>query len=139
MSIFANEVLAFINSQKIMRLSTCNKCFPHVVPLCFVIDNGHIYFETKENTRKVRNILRNRKVAALFDEYGDKGGKPYYKGVIAQGEASILEYGSDEFLRAKELLYKKYPFFEKHFPIIPGSGRIIIKIIVNRLISWEYP
>jgi len=133
------KVLSLIGNRRIMRLGTFSGRWPHVVPLAFVVDGRNIYFESKYDSKKIRNILNHNKVAALFDEYSEVGDTPQYSGVLIFGTASILEFGSQEFLRARELLYRKYPYFEKHFPILPNTGRTIVKIEVKKLITWSYP
>jgi len=120
-------------------LGTFDGRWPHLVPLAFVVDGRNIYFECDYNSKKVRNIQRDNKVAILIDEYNEVGDTPYYSGVVIFGVASTLEFKSPEFLKARELLYRKYPYFEKHFPILPNTGRIIIKIEVEKLTTWSYP
>jgi len=132
------KVLSLIGNRRIMRLGTFDGRWPHVVPLAFVVDGRNIYFECKFDSKKVRNITRNNKVAVLVDDYSEVGDTPQYSGVLIFGTASVLDFGSPEFLRARELLYRKYPFFEKHFPILPNTGRTIIKIEVEKLTAWSY-
>jgi nitroimidazol reductase NimA-like FMN-containing flavoprotein (pyridoxamine 5'-phosphate oxidase superfamily) len=125
------KALSLISNRRIMRLGTFDGRWPHLVPLAFVVDGRNIYFECDYNSKKVRNIQRDNKVAILIDEYNEVGDTPYYSGVAIFGVASTLEFKSPEFLKARELLYRKYPYFEKHFPILPNTGRIIIKIEVE--------
>jgi nitroimidazol reductase NimA-like FMN-containing flavoprotein (pyridoxamine 5'-phosphate oxidase superfamily) len=131
--------LEFIVKQMVMRAATVSTHgSPHVVPLAFVIVNQRICFESLDWSLKVRHIRDNGKVALLFDEYGPTRRGSRYRGVLVKGKAEILKYGSKQFLRARQAIYRKYRYFSKTFPIVRGTGRVILSATPHRTISWNY-
>jgi nitroimidazol reductase NimA-like FMN-containing flavoprotein (pyridoxamine 5'-phosphate oxidase superfamily) len=78
----------------------------HVVPVCYVLDDGNIYFATDYGAKKVRNLKENRKISIIIDQYFEDWSK--LKGILIQGEAELIEKGP-EFAKIRDLLHKKYP------------------------------
>jgi nitroimidazol reductase NimA-like FMN-containing flavoprotein (pyridoxamine 5'-phosphate oxidase superfamily) len=135
----SSNQLKFIVKQMVMRTATVSsRGIPHVVPLAFVVANGRIYFESLEWSLKVKHIRQNGKVALLFDEYGTTKKGSRYRGVLVKGRAQIMKYGTIEFLKARRAIYRKYEYFSKTFPIVPGTGRLILSATPNRVVSWSY-
>jgi general stress protein 26 len=57
---------------------------PHLVPVLSIYHDGKIYFETDRNSVKVKNILKNNKVAAVtLGGYGSRT-------TVAEGKARII-------------------------------------------------
>jgi nitroimidazol reductase NimA-like FMN-containing flavoprotein (pyridoxamine 5'-phosphate oxidase superfamily) len=87
---------------------------PYVVPVCFVLDGGRIYFHCAPEGKKLDNIKANPSVC--FSAYevlgmGVSPGQPckswtYFRSVVAMGKARILE--GDEKPRPLRLLAEKY-------------------------------
>jgi nitroimidazol reductase NimA-like FMN-containing flavoprotein (pyridoxamine 5'-phosphate oxidase superfamily) len=129
----------FIIKQKVMRTATVSvHGSPHVVPLAFIVLDQRIYFESLEWSLKVKHVRQNGKVALLFDEYGPTRRGSRYRGVLVKGKAQILKYGSKEFLKARRAIYHKYRYFSKTFPIVRGTGRVIISATPFRVTSWNH-
>lgn len=129
----------FILTQKVMRAATSFPTgYPHVVPLAFVVIGNRVYFESRRESVKVRHILKNPRVSLLFDQYDPTSHHPRYRGVLMKGTARVLGFGNPEFMRARRYIYRKYKYFSKSFPIVKGSGRVIVSFKPHAVVSWIY-
>jgi hypothetical protein len=87
---------------------------PYVVPVCFVFDDGRIYFHCAPEGKKLDNIRVNPSVCfSVYEVLGMGVGadRPcnswaYFRSVMASGTARILE--GDEKLRPLRLLAEKF-------------------------------
>ena len=125
----------FIDKARVLRLATISEDgYPHVVPLCHAFDGQYLYIATDLGTRKLRNIEKNPRVAAIVDEYGEPWGRN--KGIMIQGRAEILR-GGKEYDKAARLLTEKFPYYRREpwGPIDPEDTPII-KIVPERAVSW---
>jgi len=83
----------YLERQMVGRLATASKHgAPHVAPICYASNSERIFIHTGRDSKKVRNIMENRRVAFLADEYlsWEKN-----RGVIVQGVAEVLERGEE--------------------------------------------
>ena len=127
------KVLAFIRSQRVARLATvgANRT-PHNVPICPVVLSSKIYFASAADARKVRNLLRNPRVALAFDEYSENWKQ--LSGVMIVGNAAVAAHGS-AFRRARQALYRKYRQYARNAPITEGES-VIICVTPTTSFSW---
>jgi len=124
----------FLKKQTVGRVATISpKGELHVVPVCYVFDDGNIYFATDYGAKKVRNLKENRKVSMIIDQYFEDWSK--LKGILIQGEAELLEKGP-EFAMGRDLLHKKYPQYVA-MPIKEGEC-LIVKIKPSRISRWGF-
>ena len=122
----------FISLQHVLRVATTDKNgASHNVPICHVLDGGRIYFATEKKSKKVKNLIENRKVALVCDEYSEIWS--YLRGVLIQGEARVISKGS-EFHKLRKLLYQKYPQYERDVPIEEGKA-VIIEVTPRNVVS----
>ena len=105
----------------------------HVVPVCYVLDDGNIYFATDYGAKKVRNLKENRKISIIIDQYFEDWSK--LKGILIQGEAELIEKGL-EFAKIRDLLHKKYPQY-MDMPI-KEEECLIVKIKPSRVSRWGF-
>jgi len=123
----------FISLQRVLRIATVDKNgMPHNVPLCHVMDGDRIYFATEKGSKKVKNLKENGKVALVCDEYSEIWS--YLKGVFIQGKTRVISQGQ-EFRKVRKLFYRKYPQYEREFPIEEGDT-VIVEIIPQNIVSW---
>ncbi len=81
----------FLKNHSICRFASIEaNGWPHNVPVGYTFNGEFFYISTEYSTKKLRNVRQDPKVALVVDEPG----KPR-KGVSVQGEASVLEKGSD--------------------------------------------
>jgi nitroimidazol reductase NimA-like FMN-containing flavoprotein (pyridoxamine 5'-phosphate oxidase superfamily) len=123
----------FISLQRVLRLATVDEhSIPHNVPVCHVMHRDRIYFATGKDSKKIKNLTENGKVALVCDEYSEIWS--YLKGVFIQGEARVISKGL-EFRKIRKLLYQKYIQYEAEAPI-EEENTVIVEIIPRRIVSW---
>lgn len=129
---------AFVAGQRVAHLATVSADgAPHVVPVCFVLAEGAIYFAldekpkrvAPERLRRVRNIQTNPCVALLVDRYDEDWSKLGY--VLISGRAELLDGGA-EHAGAIALLREKYP----QYRAMALEGRPVVRIVPERWVSW---
>lgn len=125
---FSKKEIRFIQKQDVSRVATAYKNQPQVTPIIHVFDGKNIYFATDFDTKKYRNLKRNRKIAIVMDTY-----RRTPKGITIQGMAEILTKGR-EFRYAYALLQKRHKYYQAN-PFEEGEAPVI-KIIPIRKASW---
>ncbi len=124
---FSYKEIEFINKHELCRLATSYNDKPHVVPVCYIFMNNCFYIATDYNTKKFKNIKKNRNVALIIDEY-----KPN-KGIMIEGIAEIIDHG-DEFKTVYKKFYDKFVWVKKD----PWNEyeAPFIKITPIKKVSW---
>lgn len=132
------KVERFIQRQRVARLATVDgRRRPHIVPIVFVYEAGRLYtpLDLKPKTapphglRRVRNIAANPHVQVLIDHYDEAWQRLAY--VQLRGLAELIDEG-EEYQRAVRLLERKYV----QYRALPLTGRPVIKVSVERIVSW---
>jgi PPOX class probable F420-dependent enzyme len=132
----SNEIAAFVHRQPVARLATADSNGqPHVVPVCFVYENGSFYIaideKPKQTTRlkRLRNIEVNPHVALVIDVYHDDWSQLAW--VMVQGTASIHDTakGYPLILAA---LRQKYP----QYRTMTLESRPLIQVVPEYVTSW---
>lgn len=124
---FRKKESAFLNKYEICRMATVGNAVPHIVPICYMLINGHFYLATDYDTKKYRNLVKNRSIALVIDVYQPN------KAVVIQGEAELIDEGK-EFRQVYRKFYRKFawvrdtPWNEREAPFIK------VKPLVK--ISW---
>jgi PPOX class probable F420-dependent enzyme len=133
-------VKSILDTAKVARLATSDNDQPYLVPVVFVFDGIDIYIpiDTKKkkmsdlpgDLKRVRNILKNPKVAFLIDKYDDNDWSKLYF-IMIIGKASILPVeGCRE---AFEKLSAKYP----QYRTTTGYSNMCIRIKPERITVWQ--
>lgn len=104
---------------------------PHVAPVWYVYDGESFYIITNYKTKKYRNLLENKRVSLVIDDYPRKGD---IEGVCILGTAEILERG-ERYRHAQSLIQEKYENWNKYQPWSEGKVPII-RIISYKTTSW---
>ena len=103
---------------------------PHVVPICFAVEDDTLYTAIDEKPKRTRALQRLRNIEAdprvevLIDHWDEDWSRLWW--VRLRGRARIVEDG-----RALELLAAKYEQYRRE----PPSGPVIAVAIETRL-SW---
>jgi PPOX class probable F420-dependent enzyme len=118
---------------RVARLATVTEAGrPHVVPVTFAVDGGHIYIavdakpKTTRNLRRLRNIRGDPRVAVLADHYDEDWASLWW--VRADGLAVIEE---DQMEAPIALLAARYRQYRDNPPRGP-----VIDITVERWSGW---
>ena len=134
----SSAVAQFIVSHRVARLATADAGgAPYAVPICYAFDGERIYtaIDLKPKTvggsqlKRVRNILENRNVAIVIDDYSEDWSELAY--VMIRGTAEIIE-GGEERDCAEALLREKYAQYAEMLE--PGCA--VIRIIPKRVATW---
>jgi len=71
----------FISLQRVIRVATVGEGgTPHNVPVCHIMEGSQIYFATEKDSKKVKNLIKNGKVALVCDEYSEAWS--YLRGIL---------------------------------------------------------
>jgi nitroimidazol reductase NimA-like FMN-containing flavoprotein (pyridoxamine 5'-phosphate oxidase superfamily) len=124
---FTKSEINFIKENEVCALATLTENFPHVVPVCYLFRHGAFYIVTDYETKKYKNILKDRKVALTIFGY-----KPA-RGILVQGNAEILESG-EEFRKITAEFIKIFSWARAD-PWKEGESPIL-KIIPVQKSSW---
>ena len=128
----------FINGCRVARLATIDSSgFPHVVPICFALDQLSVYVtidekpksETTRELKRLRNIRNNSKVAVTVDCYADDWQRLGW--VMLRGHGEVLA-GGEQHSTAQALLKDRYwQYREMQLETLP-----VIAISITRVSSW---
>lgn len=120
---FTKNEISFLKKQKLCRLATSSDDQPHVVPVNYMFYKGAFFIAVDYNTKKYRNITKNKKVALVIDTVKPK------KAIMINGEAEIIEKGRG-FNEIYKIFYENfqwvrdYPWKAGEAPflkIVPGK------------------
>jgi PPOX class probable F420-dependent enzyme len=128
----------FLAAQRIGRLATADaRGNPHVVPVCFAIDDGTLYVTIDEKPKRaavrplkrLRNMMANPSVAFVADRYDEDWRRLGW--VMLRGHADILSDGP-EHDRAQSLLRERYP----QYRAMQLADLPVIALRIKRVTSW---
>lgn len=125
---FTSSEKRFLEVHEVCRLATVHQdCRPHVVPVDYIFHEGFFYIASDYDSRKIKNIQTNNKVALVVDTYRPN------RAVMVEGEAFLLERGL-EFKKIYEIFYKRFSWVRQD-PWNEGEAPFItIKPV--RKVSW---
>jgi PPOX class probable F420-dependent enzyme len=128
----------FLLTQRVGHLATADgRAVPHVVPVCFAIEQGTLYITIDEKPKRVagaalkrvRNIEQNPMVAIAVDRYDEDWSRLGW--VMLRGRAEILREGT-EHDRAQELLRARY----RQLAAMQIAEQPVIAVRLKRVTSW---
>jgi PPOX class probable F420-dependent enzyme len=133
--VLTKEAAAFVARERVCRIATVSaEGQPHVVPVCHALASGKIYLGSGNDGAKVRNIKANARVTVTVDLYSDFWSS--LRGVMVQGRAKLIERGP-AFMRARRLLYAKYPQYAKDAALSP-SDSVVIEVTPTHVFTWGF-
>lgn len=125
----------FLGAARVVRVATADaRGVPHVVPVCPVLDQERIYFGSGGDARKVRNLRANPRVAVIADDYTEAWDA--LRGVMVVGRARLLSRGP-AFRRARRLLYRKYPQYEREAALEEGDA-VVVEVTPTAVFAWGF-
>jgi PPOX class probable F420-dependent enzyme len=134
----SREQAAFLRSERVGRLATADaRGHPHVVPVCFAIENATLYITIDEKPKRatprplkrLRNMMDNPSVAFVADRYDDDWSLLGW--VMLRGHADILTDGS-EHDRAQALLRERYA----QYRAMQLDELPVIALRIERATNW---
>jgi general stress protein 26 len=108
--------------------------FPHSVPLGYFRFGDDIIMGVRSQTRKLQNIGANSKVSILLESGKTRED---IKGVMIQGIATVHTDPAETLNYAREAA-KQRGVSESDLPSEPRPGAAYIRVVPQRLISWDY-
>ncbi len=123
--------LSLIRSQDVCRLATVNADGTiHIVPLCPAVVDGAVYVDLVGGKQTGRNLERDPRATALFDEYSSNWEKLW--GVQLRCQATFVERGSEEWSRVWAAFEAQYP---QHAAFAWKATRLV-RLTPRHAISW---
>ena len=134
----SDEQVAFLTAQRVGRLASADaQGRPHVVPVCFAIQDTNLYVTIDEKPKQVsarplkrlRNVMANPAVAFVADRYDEDWRQLGW--VMLRGNAEILAEGQ-EHDHAQALLRDRYP----QYRAMQLSELPVIALRIDAATSW---
>jgi PPOX class probable F420-dependent enzyme len=122
------QALKFLKSHELCRLATASKDGqPHVVPVIYALDGEDVVIAVDYKTKKLKNLMENKRVALVVDEYHPN------KGLMIEGNCEVLERGK-EYLRLLQILFDRFSYYRNN-PWGEGESPIL-KIRATKVVVW---
>ena len=132
----AADMRARIATVRVARLATTGADLrPHIVPICFALDEQTLYFaidakpKRTTNLKRLRNIAANPVVSILIDHYEQDWDKLWC--VRIDGRARVLTVGADAD-RALHLLEQRYAQYRAARP-----GGPVVAVAIEAMTGWS--
>jgi nitroimidazol reductase NimA-like FMN-containing flavoprotein (pyridoxamine 5'-phosphate oxidase superfamily) len=130
---FAEAEKRFLKQHEVCRVATSHNDIPHVTPVNYVFDcDGVFYFATDHDTKKYRNLEKNKKSALVVDTYNSSVEN---KAVIVQGVVEFVEIG-EEFRRLYNIFHEKFEWVREE-PWKEGEAPFV-KVKPLHKVSWGF-
>jgi PPOX class probable F420-dependent enzyme len=125
-----------VGSARVARLATAGADGrPHIVPICFALDDQTLYFavdakpKQTTNLKRLHNIAANPAVSILIDQYEDDWDKLWW--VRLDGQARVVTEDA-EVERALHLLARRYAQYRASEPAGP-----VVAVAIERMAGWS--
>jgi PPOX class probable F420-dependent enzyme len=108
---------------------------PHIVPICFALDDQTLYFAVDSkpkqttNLKRLRNIAANSAVSILIDHYDDDWDKLWW--IRLDGDARVVT-DEGEVQKALRLLASRYSQYRAKRPAGP-----VVAVAITGTIGWS--
>jgi PPOX class probable F420-dependent enzyme len=127
----------FLTYSRVGHLATADgRAIPHLVPVCFVVNEGTLYITIDQKPKgdpralkRLKNIIENPVAAFVADRWNEDWTRLGW--VMLRGPAEILTAGA-EHDRAQELLRSRYPQYRG----MELADLPVIAIRIERVTSW---
>ena len=128
---------AFVAAQRVARLATADAAGrPHVVPVCYALLQGKVYFTIDEKPKKkptalkrLANLRANPFAALVVDRYDEDWSRLGW--VMLQGAAAIVESGP-EHDQAQAALRARYP----QLRAMRIESLPVVAVRIDHVASW---
>lgn len=127
---FTEKEIKFLLENEACRIATSYDDDPHIAPVSYIFENGYIFFATDYNSKKYRNLERNKRLAIVVDIYNSSVDN---KAVIINGSAEFIERGK-EFDRLYSIFESKFEWVRRD-PWKEGEAPFVKVKPVNK-VSW---
>ena len=132
----AADMRARIATVRVARLATTGADLrPHIVPICFALDEQTLYFaidakpKRTTNLKRLRNIAANPVVSILIDHYEEDWDRIWW--VRLDGRARVVTAVADA-ARALHLLEQRYAQYRAAVP-----GGPVVAVANETITGWS--
>jgi len=141
MASWSAEARRFLEAHRVGHLATAGADgAPHVVPVCYALDDGALYFVADEKPkrgearalRRLRNLRENPRAAVVVDDYDEDW--TLLAWVLVRGPASTV--GPDQHATALRLLRARYPQY-RAMALDDQSKNPVVRIVPERVVTWR--
>lgn len=135
------EAWRFIESSPLLRLTTLNPDgTAQMTTLGFGVVDRRIAFHTPAESRKIRNLRRDARVAALFDN--GLVAHDQLQGVSVNGVARLVEDPDEVYALARTIAPKYNPSLsaaqvDEHARHV-SAHRLAVLITAEHVVSWDH-
>ncbi len=130
------EMQRRVAEARVARLATAGAAGrPHVVPICFALDDQTLYFavdakpKRTANLKRLRNIAANPAVSILIDHYEDDWDRLWW--VRLDGHARVVTEDA-EVKSALQLLAQRYAQYRSTKPAGP-----VVAVSIEEMTGWS--
>jgi PPOX class probable F420-dependent enzyme len=132
---------AFLARHRVGRLATADAAgAPHVVPFCYAVVGGNVYFVIDEKPKhpggralkRMRNIAENPRVAVVVDDYGEDWTTLAF--LLVHGRAVVVT-AAHERRQALAALRVRYPQYRAMD--LDGLAHPLVRIAPSRVHFWQ--
>ena len=133
----SNHQVRFLAHSRVGHLATADgRAVPHLVPVCFVVNEGTLYITIDQKPKsdprelkRLKNIIENPVAAFVADRWDEDWTRLGW--VMLRGPAEILTAGT-EHDHAQELLRSRYPQYRG----MELADLPVIAMHIERVTSW---
>jgi PPOX class probable F420-dependent enzyme len=129
------EYIAFLSSPaRCAKLATVREDGrPHVVPVWFTLDGEHVIFTAGPTSVKVKNILRDGRVAICVDE-----DTPPFHYVLLEGRAAVLDSSVEAAHDWGAIIGGRYMGMERAEEFgLRAEGEWVMRMIPEKVIAYK--
>jgi PPOX class probable F420-dependent enzyme len=135
------EARRFLEAHRVGHLATTGADgAPHVVPVCYALDDGALYFVADEKPkrgparaiRRLRNVRENPRAALVVDDYDEDWTRLAW--VLVRGPARVMD--STAHGAALALLRARYPQYGA-MALDDAARNPIVRIEPARVVLWR--
>ncbi|MDD5473793.1 MAG: pyridoxamine 5'-phosphate oxidase family protein [Candidatus Methanoperedens sp.] len=144
------DIYNLVNESSFAYIGVSFKGVTHVTPVVYVFDGQEIFFNTSKESKKLKIMQKNNKVAFLIDKR-DMSNIYENKAVMFTGVVKI--YGLrdvplqlKQMLEVRKLFIKKYPEYTRKYStselprawqLTPIIARILVEVKPAKIIYWR--
>jgi len=127
---FTKKEVSFLIENEVCRVATSHNDIPHIVAVNYIHDKDFLYFATDYDTKKYKNLEKNKRIAVIIDVYNSSLNN---KAVVIQGTADLVETG-EEFKRLYKIFETKFEWV-RNDPWREGEAPFV-KVLPGNKVSW---
>ncbi len=144
------DIYNLVKQSSFAYIGASFKGVPHVTPVVYAFDGQEIFFNTSKESKKLKIMQKNNKVAFLIDKR-DMSHIYENKAVLFTGEVKIygildIPLRLTKMLAARNLFIKKYPEYTRKYAtselpkawqLTPIIARILVEVKPAKIIYWR--